>query len=101
MTSREVRELSPKMQVLWNKFNDQVRRHTGIQKLKWQLLLTCTHRDGRSKHKIERTPSEAFECLLLIDGRPDFRPMKDNWALMDFASNIGLKYDGESFSTTE
>lgn len=97
MTSRELKALTQGLQVQFNKFHDRVRRDLELQKLKITILLTCTHREGRSKHKIERTPSEAFEIIVLMDGRPiggDIRVTRH-------ATDAGLKYDGESFSTTE
>lgn len=98
MTSRELKALTQGLQVQFNKFHDRVRRDLELQKHKVTILLTCTHRDGRSKHKIERVPSEAFEIIMLIDGRPSGRISQE---LIDYAEAVGLKYDGESFSTTE
>lgn len=98
MTSRELKVLTIGLLVQYNKFHDRVRRDLDIQKHKLTILLTCTQRDGRSKAKIERTPSEAFEIIVLHDGRvTDYIPP----SILEHATAVGLKYDGESFSTTE
>ena len=98
MTSRELKVLTLGLLVQYNKFHDRVRRDLELQKHKVSILLTCTQRDGRSKSKIERTPSEAFEIIELHDGRPSL-VLSD--AVVKHALSVGLKYDGESFSTTE
>lgn len=96
MTSREIKDLSPKLQVLWNKLNDKVRRDIELRKRDISILLTCTQR-GDGKAKISRTPSEAFEIITLLHGRvTELIP-----AIVQHAEEVGLKYDGTSFSTTE
>lgn len=77
MSSREIRDLSQEMQVLWNKLHDRVRRDVECQKRGLSILLTCTHRSEeecdklglRGKQKIARKPSEAFEFLAFCHGR--------------------------------
>lgn len=98
MASREIRDLSPKMQVLYNKFNDRCRRDTWLLKNGITVLLTCTYRSneeqdslyeqgrtkpgsivtnakaGKSKHNVtlpDGTPSaEAFDIVPLRHGKP-------------------------------
>lgn len=94
MSSREVRDLVPELQVLWNKLHDRVRRDVECQRRGITVLLICTHRDGRGKDKIERTPSEAFELIVLRDGRL----IDLGTEIIKFANEVGLKYDGTSFS---
>lgn len=98
MTSRELKAMTIGLQVQYNKFYDRVRRDLDLQKRRISILITCTQRDGRSKAKIERTPSEAFEIIALIDNRviTDIPP-----EVIKHANDVGLKYDGESFSTTD
>lgn len=98
MASREIRDLSPAMQVLYNKFFDRCRRDIELQKLGVSVLLTCTYRSddeqdrlyaqgrttpgaivtrakgGQSKHNV-RTPqgnpsAEAFDVVPLLHGKP-------------------------------
>ena len=93
MSSREIKHLSHDMQVLFNKFHDKVRRDTELQRLDVAILLTCTHRGGRGKDKINRMPSEAFEIVVLHDGRvTPFIPPE----IVNHASQAGLKYDGSN-----
>lgn len=105
MASREIRDLSPAMQVLYNKFNDRCRRDIELQKLGVTVLLICTFRDqdeqarlyaqgrttpgkvvtnakpGQSAHNVQ-TPqgkplAEAFDFVPLINGKPDWSDHDD------------------------
>jgi len=98
MASREIRDLSAPMQVLYNKFFDRCRRDPWLLKNGVTVLLTCTFRDveeqaklyaqgrtapgkivtnakpGKSKHNValpDGTPSaEAFDVVPLRGGKP-------------------------------
>lgn len=98
MASREIRDLSPAMQVLYNKFNDRCRRDIELQKLGVTVLLICTYRadeeqdrlyaqgrtapgkivtnakPGQSAHNVA-TPqgapaAEAFDIVPMLHGKP-------------------------------
>lgn len=94
MTSREVRDLAPEIQVLWNKFHDRVRRDITLQRMDISILLSCTKREGKHKDLIYRTPSEAFEIVMLRDGRPETMLVN----IIEHAASVGLKYNGHSFT---
>lgn len=97
MASREIRDLSPTMQVLYNRLNDKVRRDPWFQRAGVSTLLICTYRPdeeqaalyaqgrtkpgkivtnakpGKSKHNC-KTPqgapaAEAFDLALLRNGK--------------------------------
>lgn len=96
--SREIRDLSPEMQVMYNKFHDRIRRDTWFLKNGITILLTCTSRSdeeqaalyalgrtkpgkivtnakpGQSNHNA-KTPqgkpaSRAFDVVPLRHGKP-------------------------------
>jgi peptidoglycan L-alanyl-D-glutamate endopeptidase CwlK len=98
MASREIRDLSPAMQVLYNRFNDRCRRDQDLARAGVTVLLICTYRSdeeqeelyaqgrtkpgaivtrakpGKSKHNA-RLPTgepaaEAFDVVPLRHGRP-------------------------------
>ena len=102
MSSREIRCLSQEMQVLFNKFHDRVRRDLQLQRRGVTILLSCTHRTESEskklgepgKSKICRDPSEAFEIINLEHGRVCFMDA----AVIEHAKEVGLGYDGRSFS---
>jgi peptidoglycan L-alanyl-D-glutamate endopeptidase CwlK len=52
MPSREIRDLSPKMQVLHNKFMDRCRRDTWFLKNGITVLVTCTYRSNEEQAKL-------------------------------------------------
>lgn len=52
MASREIRHLSPTMQVLYNKFNDRCRRDVELLKMGVSVLLICTYRDNDEQAKL-------------------------------------------------
>lgn len=52
MASREIRHLSPEMQVLYNKFHDKVRRDTWLLKNGISWLLTCTYRSSEEQTQL-------------------------------------------------
>jgi peptidoglycan L-alanyl-D-glutamate endopeptidase CwlK len=97
MASREIRHLSPAMQVMFNKMHDRVRRDPWFQRAGVSMLLICTHRSneeqaelfaqgrtkpgrivtrakpGKSAHNAE-TPqgepaAEAFDVAMLRNGK--------------------------------
>ena len=98
MASREIKDLSPEMQVLFNKFYDRCRRDSWLLKNGITVLLICTFRSleeqaalyaqgrtkpgrivtnakpGKSHHnrtKADGTPSaEAFDIVPLRGGKP-------------------------------
>lgn len=98
MASREIRDLSPAMQVLYNRFNDRCRRDIELLKLGVSVLLTCTYRSdeeqdrlyaqgrtlpgaivtkakgGQSKHNTQtpqgKPAAEAFDVVPLLHGKP-------------------------------
>lgn len=51
MASREIRDLSPRMQVLYNKFNDRCRRDPELLKRGAAVILTCTYRSNDEQQK--------------------------------------------------
>jgi len=97
MASREIKDLSPAMQVLYNKFVDRCRRDLWLLKQGVSVILTCTYRDdaeqarlyaqgrtapgrivtnakpGKSKHNATtpqgRPAAEAFDVALLLNGK--------------------------------
>lgn len=52
MASREIKDLSPEMQVLYNKFNDRCRRDTWLLKNGISILLICTYRSNEEQAKL-------------------------------------------------
>jgi peptidoglycan L-alanyl-D-glutamate endopeptidase CwlK len=52
MASRKIGDLSPRMQVLYNKFHDRCRRDTWFLKNGIEVLLTCTFRSGEEQNKL-------------------------------------------------
>ena len=52
MASREIRDLSPAMQVLYNKFADKCRRDVNLLKQGVSVLLTCTYRSAEEQDKL-------------------------------------------------
>ena len=52
MASREIRDLSPEMQVLYNKFYDRCRRDTGLLKEGISVILLCTYRSEEEQEKL-------------------------------------------------
>lgn len=102
MTSREIRDLSPVMQALFNRFNDRVRRDQELQKEGISIILTCTYRSEsecnkigeRGKPKISRIPSEAFEIAMLKYG---LITMIDK-RIVKHAQEVGLEFHSGSFT---
>jgi len=52
MASRKIGDLSPRMQVLYNKFNDRCRRDMWFLKNGIEVLLTCTFRSGEEQNRL-------------------------------------------------
>jgi peptidoglycan L-alanyl-D-glutamate endopeptidase CwlK len=52
MASREIRDLSPAMQVLYNRFHDRVRRDPELAREGVTVLLTCTHRSDEEQDRL-------------------------------------------------
>ena len=52
MASREIRDLSPEMQVLHNKFIDRCRRDTNLLKAGITILVTCTYRSSEEQNRL-------------------------------------------------
>lgn len=52
MASRDIKDLSPEMQVLYNKFYDRVRRDTWMLKNGVSLILTCTYRSQEEQAQL-------------------------------------------------
>jgi hypothetical protein len=92
MASREIKELSKEMQILYNKFFDRCRRDTQLLKEGIAVLLTCTLREGRGKDKINRVPSEAFEVVMLRDGKVVLA-LDDR--IIEHGREAGLRYTGD------
>ena len=105
MTSREIRDLTPVMQAMFNRFNDRVRRDLELQKEGISIILTCTHRSEaecnkigeRGKPKISRIPSEAFEIAMLKYG---LIAMTDS-RIIAHAKEVGLEHHAGSFTKAE
>lgn len=98
MASREIKHLSPAMQVYYNKFADRCRRDVELLKLGVTVLLICTYRSnveqdklyaqgrtapgaivtraraGKSKHNAVdargEPAAEAFDVVPLLHGKP-------------------------------
>lgn len=107
MSSREIRDLSPAMQVLFNRFADRVRRDQDLVRQGVTMMITCTYRSndeqaklyaqgrttpgaivtnakpGKSKHN-SATPqgapaAQAVDILPLLHGKP-------MWSMKDVAA---------------
>lgn len=52
MASREIRDLHPHLQVLYNKFHDRCRRDTWLLRAGVTILLTCTYRSGDEQNRL-------------------------------------------------
>jgi peptidoglycan L-alanyl-D-glutamate endopeptidase CwlK len=106
MASREIRDLSPAMQVLFNRFFDRCRRDTWLLKQGVTVLLTCTYRSneeqaklyaqgrstpgpvvtrakpGQSKHNATTASgapaAEAFDVVPLLHGKPIWTTKDDS-----------------------
>lgn len=98
MASRNIADLSPAMQVLYNRFADRCRRDVELLKLGVAVLLICTYRSkeeqdrtyaqgrtlpgkvvtnakgGQSAHNAEtpqgKPAAEAFDVVPLLHGKP-------------------------------
>lgn len=121
--SREIRDLSPAMQVLHNKFMDRCRRDTELLKDGVTVLVTCTYRDnaeqarlynqgrttpgrivtnarpGKSKHNCTdaqgKPASEAFDVVPLRSGKPVWDSSDPAWQIIGaHAVAVGLKWYG-------
>ena len=110
MASREIRDLSPEMQVLYNKFYDRVRRDVELAKRGLTILPICTYRSveeqakllgagktsvkpGKSKHNMT-TPrgqpaAEAVDVIMLEYGQP-MTVGAHGAELADHAKAVGL-----------
>lgn len=72
MASREIRDLTPEAQVLWNKFHDRCRRDTRLLRHGVVVLLTCTSRDRSERDASGGAPlvqNGSFEFYVLRYGR--------------------------------
>lgn len=105
MSSRNIGDLSDKMQILFNRHNDRVRRDPKLQQLGVQMVVICTYRSeeeqarlyaqgrtapgrivtnakpGKSKHNVTlpgtKTPAaEAYDVMVTMNGKPI-------WSLVD------------------
>lgn len=118
MASREIKDLSPVMQVLYNKFYDRVRRDTWFLKNGISLLLICTFRSneeqtklyaqgrttpgsvvtnakaGKSKHNtttVSGAPAaEAFDVVPLRNGKPIWGTEGDDLEVWNRVGEHGL-----------
>jgi len=101
MASREIRDLSPATQVLWNKFHDRCRRDTELLKGGYSVLLSCTYRPRDEQERLRLNPkakisargvngkpsSSGFEIVVTQYCRPISHPVP---AIIDHATNLGL-----------
>lgn len=69
MASREIRDLSPATQVLWNKFHDRCRRDTVLLKMGVTVMLTCTYRATDEQERLGLS-TKARLCVRGTDGKP-------------------------------
>lgn len=118
MASREIKDLSPKMQVLYNKFYDRCRRDTWLLKNGISILLICTFRSpeeqailwaqgrtkpghivtnakpGKSKHNVlaaNGAPSaEAFDIVPLRNGKPIWGTSGDDLEVWQIIGSHGV-----------
>lgn len=123
MSSREIRDLSPEMQVLYNKFADRCRRDTNLLKDGVSVLLTCTYRSneeqtklyeqgrtqpghivtnakaGKSKHNVTVNgvpAAEAFDVVPLRNGKPVWDSADPAWQVIGaHGKAVGLKWYGD------
>lgn len=72
MASREIRDLSPATQVLFNKFYDRCRRDTYLLKYGYTVLLTCTYR-SEDEQEMLHLSKKAKICTRGTDGKPASR----------------------------
>ena len=102
MSSREIRELSPAMQIKYNRFHDLCRRDLDLVKHGVTVLLTCTNRTKDEQNKLaglglgDRScpcihNGTAFDVALLRYGKviPSTGEYWDRVVL--HAANVGLK----------
>jgi hypothetical protein len=105
MASREVRDLSPAMQVKWNKFHDLCRRDKELLKHGIQIMLVCTKRSEEERNKLEALNDVKYDPL---DGNVFIIIMLQYGALayghgelwdkiVQHAKNVGLKWRREGF----
>lgn len=52
MASREIKHLSPQMQILYNRFHDRCRRDTELTSKGISVLLTCTWRSAEEQDRL-------------------------------------------------
>jgi len=73
--SREVRDLTPEVQVKWNKLHDRCRRDLRLKKRGISIILTCTKREQAQQEELGGKWSDAitkgrgFEFYILRHGR--------------------------------
>ncbi len=123
MASREIRDLSPAMQVLYNKFNDRCRRDIELLKQGVAVLLICTYRSseeqdklyeqgrtlpgsivtnargGKSKHNTVNVrggpAAEAFDVVPVINGKAIWDSHNPAWQIIGaHGIAVGLKWYG-------
>lgn len=123
MASRNIADLSPAMQVLYNKFNDRCRRDINLLKEGVSVLLTCTYRSaeeqdrlyaqgrtapgrivtnakgGKSKHNAVnaqgRPAAEAFDVVPLVHGKCEWDD-PTLWEIIGaHGKAVGLKWYGD------
>lgn len=69
MSSREVRDLSPAMQIKYNKWHDLCRRDLELVKHGITIILTCTNRTKDEQNKLAGLGLGDRSCPCIHDGR--------------------------------
>lgn len=124
MASRNIADLSPAMQVYYNKFNDRCRRDVDLQKMGCSVLVTCTYRSGDEQDRLyaqgrtapgaivtnakagksahnATTPqgapaAAAFDVVPVVDGKPVWDGKHPAWAVIGaHGKAVGLKWYGD------
>lgn len=106
MSSREIKDLTPSMQVKYNKFYDRVRRDVDLLKHGISIIVTCTARSQDEQNKLagmglsERScpcihrgkdGSSAFDIAVLRYGKV-VASDGDYWdRIVAHAADVGLK----------
>lgn len=101
MTSREIKDLTPAMQVLWNKFHDRCRRDESLRRQGLVPIIMCTKLDKdevnrRNGGKTRLLTGEAFTIFLTQWGVPTYDD--ENWReVIKNAEAVGLKHEKGEF----
>lgn len=117
MSSRDIRDLCPELQLLFHKFDAR------MQELNVQFIVTCTYRSkieqnalyaqgrtkpgkkvtnargGQSRHNnvdsSNNPASHAFDIVIMLNGKPDYDAKHETWATAGRVGvDVGLEWGG-------